>query len=83
MTLTQFRVDDAEPLPRCQAQDADLALVQVAVDLVDGFADIVQREDPRKGRVDLALGDQAVGLPRLAVVGEVRADDASASTGST
>ena len=61
--------------PRGQAQHADLALVQVAVHVVRGLAGLVQRVDHRQGRVDHALGDQPVGLPGLAVVGEVRADD--------
>src|SRR5215207_5619857 len=54
---------------------AELALVRVAVHLVRGLAGLPQVVRLRHGRVDLAEGDEAVGLPRLPVVGEVAADD--------
>src|SRR5690606_7586117 len=58
-------VTDAEPLLGGEAQHADLALVQVLVDVVRRLPDVVEGEGLRQGRVDLALGDEAVGLPRL------------------
>src|SRR4051794_37639653 len=66
----------AEPFLGREAEHADLALVQVAVDVVRRLTRLLHRVDPRQRRVDVALGDQAVGLVRLAVVREVRADDA-------
>src|SRR4051812_313697 len=69
-------VADTEALLGSQAEDPDLALVEVLVDVVRRLADAVHRVGLRQRRVDLPLGDQPVGLPRLAVVREVRADDA-------
>ena len=63
------------PSRRRDAQDADLALVTVVVDLVGGLADLLEREDRRQRRHDLAVDDRLVGRPRLAVVREVRALD--------
>src|SRR5690348_11104185 len=71
----QLLVLDAEALLRRERQDADLALVLVVVHVERGLADLLEGVDLRQGRVDLALGDEAVGLPRLAVVGEVAGDD--------
>ena len=45
------------------------------VDVERGLADVVEAVGPRQGGVDHALGDEAVGLPGLAVVGEVGGDD--------
>src|SRR4051794_18936562 len=68
-------VADAEALFRGEGEDADLALVGVVVDVVGGLADVVHRVHLRQRRVDQALVDEPVGLPRLLVVGEVTADD--------
>ncbi len=64
--VAEVGVADAEALAGGQAEDADLALVLVVVDVQRGLADLVEGVGPRQRRVDLALGDQAVGLPRLA-----------------
>src|SRR3954447_5417377 len=69
-------VADPQTLLRSEAEDADLALVEVVVHVERRLADLGQRVGPRQGRVDHPLGDQPVGLPGLAVVGEVGADDA-------
>jgi len=74
--VAQRPVADAEPFLRGQAQHPHLAMMQVPVDIQGGLAGILHRVDHRHGRVNHALGHQAVGLPRLTVVGEVRADDA-------
>ena len=71
----ELGVVDAETLLGGQAEDADLALVEVAVDLVGGLAHLGQGVDGREGGQDLALADQLVGVPGLAVVGEVGALD--------
>ena len=71
----ELGVVDAEALLGGQAEDADLALVQVVVDLVGGLAHLVERVDGRQGGHDLALADELVGVPGLAVVGEVGALD--------
>src|SRR4026209_2672351 len=68
-------VAHAAPLLGRQAEHPDLALVGVGVYVERGLADVLERVAPRQGRVDHALVDQPVGLPRLAVVREVRADD--------
>src|SRR3954453_19426601 len=47
-----LRVADAEALLGREGEDADLALMSVAVDVVGGLADILHRVDLRKGRVD-------------------------------
>ena len=65
-----------EPLLGGQAEDADLALVEVAGG--PGRRPRPPRSsgiDGRQRRQDLALADQPVGVPGLAVVGEVRALD--------
>src|SRR3954463_3856256 len=74
--LAEGRVVDARALLGSQAQDTDLPLVQVLVHRVRGLADVLERVDGREDRLDLALADQPVRVPGLAVVGEVRADDA-------
>src|SRR4051794_37310379 len=66
---------DAQALLRCETQHADLALVQVLVDVVRRLPGLLERVRLGQRRVDLALGDEAVGLPRLLVVGEVGRDD--------
>src|SRR5262245_141611 len=76
MLLAQPRIPYAEALFRRETQHADLALVLVLVHLERGLAGLLQRVHTGQCRMDLSLGDQAVRLPRLAVVGEVRADDA-------
>src|SRR4051794_1245802 len=58
-----------------EGEDADLALVGVVVDVAGGLADLVHGVGLRQRRVDQPPVDEAVGLPRLLVVGEVRADD--------
>ena len=72
---TQFVVVDTETFLRCEAQDAELALVHVVVHLESGLSGLVEREGLAQHRMDHALGDHAVGLVGLAVVGEVAADD--------
>ena len=72
----EFGVGDAESGFGGEGEDGDLALVEVAVDLVGGLAGVIEGEGLGDGGVDHALGDQAVGLVCLAVVGEVGADDA-------
>src|SRR5690606_28631498 len=56
-------------------QHADLADVPVAVHVVDCLTGVFRGVRSGEGGVDLALGDEAVGLPRLPVVGEMRSDD--------
>src|SRR3954464_15027713 len=68
-------VEDAEALLGGEGEDPDLALVLVVVHVEGGLTDLVEGVGPREGGVDLALGDEPVGLPRLAVVGEVAGDD--------
>src|SRR3954453_22041942 len=68
-------VADAEAFGGGQAEHADLALVQVAVHVVGGLADLGHRIHPGQGGGDQAAVDQPVGLPGLPVVGEVAADD--------
>src|SRR5947207_2817896 len=67
VALAQSGVAHAEAFDRGQAPHADLALVPVAVDLVGGLAGLLQWIGPRECRMDLAAGDQPVGLPRFAV----------------
>src|SRR4051812_13074006 len=69
-------VADTEALLGCEAQHADLALVPVLMHVVRRLAHLCHRVRLRQRGVDPALGDQPVGLPGLAVVREVRADDA-------
>src|SRR4051812_45502364 len=73
--LAELGVVDAEALLGGQAQDTDLALVQVVVDLVGGLARLGEGVDGRQDGLDGPVGDQPVGLPRLLVVGEVGGDD--------
>src|SRR3954471_6477551 len=68
-------VADAEAFGRGEGEDADLALVGVAVQVVGGLADVVHGVGVGQGGVDQAAVDEPVGLPGLLVVGEVRADD--------
>src|SRR3954447_5786942 len=75
MGVAELVVADAETLLGSEAEHADLALVLVVVHVQGDLADVLEGVGPRQGRVDLALGDEAVGLPRLAVVGEVGGDD--------
>src|SRR3954451_325374 len=70
--LTLLRILDAEPLCRSETEDADLALVLVAVDLQRRLADVLQRLHRRQHRLDLAEVHEAVRLPRLRIVGKVR-----------
>ncbi len=46
------------------------------MDVVGGLPGLGQWVHPGEGRMDQTLGDQSVGLPRLAVVREVRSDHA-------
>src|SRR5581483_10315825 len=71
----ELRIGDAQALLRRQAQDADLPLVQILVDLQRRLAGLLQRVDGGEDGLDLALADEAVGLPGLPVVGEVAALD--------
>src|SRR5581483_9756565 len=71
----ELRIGDAQALLRRQAQDADLPLVQIVVDLQRRLARLLQRVDGREDGLDLAVADQPVGLPGLPVVGEVAALD--------
>src|SRR4051812_17223026 len=64
-------VVDAEPLFGREAQDADLALVLVAVDLERSLTGLVERVHGRQQGLDLAEVEQSVGCVRLLVVGEV------------
>src|SRR5512144_552597 len=65
----------AQALLRGEAQHPDLALMEVAVDVPRGVAGLVQRVALGQRGVDEALRDEAVRLPCLPVVGEVRPDD--------
>ena len=56
MDLTELRVVHAQTLLRSQAQNTDLALVNVAMHVAGGLAGLVQRVDPRQRRVNLAFG---------------------------
>ncbi len=67
----QLGVVDAEPLLGGQAQHADLPLVGLWWTGVGRLAHLLQRVQRREDGLDLAQGDQPVGLPRLLVVGEV------------
>src|SRR5437899_9103345 len=67
--LAELRVVDAVALLRRQAQHADLALVQVVVNLVGGLARLLQRVDGREDRLRLAGGPERVRIPRPPVVG--------------
>src|SRR5439155_3337952 len=71
VTGAHLGVGDALPGVSRQAQHADLALVEVVVDLVGGLARLLEGERLRQDGVDHPFRDQAVGLPRLFVVGEV------------
>ena len=71
----QLRVVDAESLLGRETQHADLALVQVAVDLQGRLAHLLEGIERRQRREHLSPTDELVGVPRLAVVGEVRALD--------
>src|SRR5665811_1701916 len=71
-----LRVRDAKTGPRGERKNSYLALVQVAVDVVRRLPDVDQGIRLAQGGVDEPAVDQVVGLPRLAVVGEMRADDA-------
>src|ERR1700730_18507933 len=68
-----FRVGDTQALFGREAQDAELAFVAVVVHLVRRGAGLLEREHLRERGLDLAVADQLVGGPRLAVVGEVAA----------
>src|SRR5664280_3178908 len=59
-----------------QGKHADLALVAVAVDVEGSLTDLLEGVGVAQRRVGEPPDDQVVGLPGLAVVGEVRADDA-------
>ncbi len=74
MALAGGAVADPETFLRREAEYSDLALMEVAVDVIGGLTGLGERVDAGQGRVDQALGDQPVGLPRLAVVREVRPD---------
>src|SRR4051794_31217224 len=56
-----LRVRDAHALLGGEAQDADLALVDVLVDVEGGLAGVGERVGPAQRRVDDALLDEAVG----------------------
>src|SRR5438270_9486249 len=71
----QFGVGHPEAFLGGQAQDADLALMEVLVDLPGGLARGLERVDGRQDRLDPALADEPVGLPGLPIVGEVGALD--------
>src|SRR4051812_38173006 len=71
----ELGVGDPEALAGGQAEDADLALVQVLVDLQRRLAGLLERVDGGEDRLHLALADEPVGLPGLPVVGEVAALD--------
>src|SRR5262245_25831341 len=75
MLLPQLGIPHAKALFRRKTQHADLALVLVVVHLVSRLTGVLERVHTGQCRMDLSLGNQPVGLPRLAVVGEVRADD--------
>src|SRR6476661_10108595 len=69
-------VAHAEARLRRQGQHADLALMGVLVDVEGRLTHLLEGVRLAEGRVDQAAVDQLVGLPGLAVVREVRADDA-------
>src|SRR4051794_880839 len=69
--LALGRVLDAEAFGGGEGEDADLALVQVAVHVAGGLPDLLHRVGLGQGGVDQAAVDEPVGLPRLLVVGEV------------
>src|SRR6185295_18996470 len=70
-SLAHRVVGDAEPLAGREHENADLALVEVVVDLGRGLADVFEHEDLGERGVHLPLADEAVRLPCLAVVREV------------
>ena len=67
----EFGIGDTETFALGEAEDANLAFVQVVVHLVGRFADLVEIEDGREGWHYLAVVDRLVGVPRFAVVGKV------------
>src|SRR2546421_7991961 len=73
--LAEREVVDAKPLPGSEGQHAELALVEVVVHLVRGLAHLGEGVHSRQDRLDHALADEPVGLPRLLVVGEVGRHD--------
>src|SRR5690349_10670052 len=73
---TLLRVGDAQAPMRRQGEYADLALVQVLVDVVGRLPHVLHRVRLGQGGVDKPTVDEVVRLPGLAVVREVRADDA-------
>src|SRR6476620_10364756 len=71
--LTHRWVGDAQPLLGREDEHAELALVEIVVDLCRGLARLIEGEHGRQGRVDAPLADEPVRLPRLPVVREVAA----------
>src|SRR6266498_944788 len=62
-------IRDAEAFFRREAEHADLALMRVAVNVLGRLSGLGEWVHLGQCGVDLAAGDQPVGLPRLAVVG--------------
>src|SRR5262249_12301671 len=75
VALPKLHVTHAETLGGGETEHADLSLVGVLVHLVGGLPGLREWVGLGEGRRDLTSGDEPVGLPRFAVVGEVRADD--------
>src|SRR4051794_23603166 len=73
--FAQRRIADPEPFGGGQEQHADLALVRGAGHLPRGLGGLLLGVRPGEGGVDAAQAHQPVRRPRLAVVGEVAADD--------
>src|SRR4051794_4534522 len=66
---------DAEALLWSETEDADLPLVLVAVDGAGRLAHLGEWVHGGEEGLDAAHRDQAVGVPRLLVVGEVAGDE--------
>src|SRR5262245_13719378 len=65
--LTERGIVDAEPVGGRQAADAELALGLVVVDRQRGVPHALEVVGGRQDGLDLALGQELVGVPRLLV----------------
>src|SRR3954465_2295180 len=70
-----LRAGDAQARARREAPDGQLAVRLVLVAALRGVADLLEVVGRRHDRLDPALGDEAVHVPRLLVVREVRRHD--------
>ena len=71
VSRAQFAVAHAQPGLGRQAQHANLALVQISMYVERGLPGIGERVYAGQRGVDPAAGNQPIGLPGLAIVGEM------------